>query len=94
MRSRIGGGYATRSISLVDRPGLHLDWSRATTSKSPTPSATGRHGSTAGLVMLTFDSASTLTLQVADADHFVIHNACGAMATGSLSNLTAPASSG
>jgi hypothetical protein len=85
------GDYGTGSITVVDRPGLYLDWSgENATTATPTPTLTGGFGSASGEAMLNFDFYSKITLQVSDADHFVIHNASAAAATGSIWVWTAP----
>ena len=40
--------------------------------------------------MITIDYSANVSLQVADADHFVIHNASGGERTGSIWILEAP----
>jgi hypothetical protein len=90
--STTNADYGTGSITVVDRPNLYLDWSgeNATTTASATPTLTGGFSSISGTVMLTFDFSSTITLQVVDANDFVIHNGSSGTATGSIWILTAP----
>jgi hypothetical protein len=90
--STTSSDYGAGTLTVVDRPGQYLDWSGedATTSSSGAPTLEGGWGATPGKAILKFDYDSNITLQVVDADHFAIHNASTATATGSLWILTAP----
>lgn len=86
------GDRGTGFISLEHPAGAFLEWSglNSTSAAAATPTATGGFSSTAGTVMLTFDFGGNVTLRVADANHFVIHNGATSAQTGSVWILTAP----
>jgi hypothetical protein len=69
-----------------------LEWSgvNSTNYLSSTPTLTGGFTDIAGSTMLTFDFGSQVTLQTADADHFVVHNAASFQETGTVWILPAP----
>ena len=50
----------------------------------------GDSRSTAGTNMITIDYSGNVSLQVTDADHFVVHNASGGERTGSIWILEGP----
>jgi hypothetical protein len=69
-----------------------LEWAgyNSTTGGNTPPTLTGGFSSIAGTQMLAFDFSNKVTLQVADGDHFVIHNGLGSAATGVIWILEAP----
>jgi hypothetical protein len=91
------GDRGTGSLSVEHPAGDFLEWSgvNSTSNASPTPTLTGGFGPgeggvAAGTTMLNFDYFGEVTLQLADADHFVIHNADVNTQTGTIWILTAP----
>ena len=86
------GDYGTGSISLLNHPDAFLEWSGVNSTSGAAPTLTGGFSSTSGTKMLAFDFAGLVTLQVADANHFVIHNGNAFAQTGTIWILTAPAS--
>jgi hypothetical protein len=72
--------------------GPFLEWSgvNATTGPSTPPTLTGGFNGTAGTKMLAIDFFQEVTLQVADGNHFVVHNADTNTETGQVWVLTAP----
>jgi hypothetical protein len=81
-----GTGY----MSLEHASGSFLEWTGVNASKGTTPTLAGGFTSAAGTNMITIDFSGQVSLQVADADHFVIHNASGGERTGSIWILEAP----
>jgi hypothetical protein len=71
-----------------------LNWSGANAPRGQAaPTLAGGFSNRAGTTMLTIDVFQFVTLQVADADHFVVHNAAGVNTpneTGYIWILTAP----
>jgi hypothetical protein len=84
------GDEGTGFISVLHVTGSPvLDWSGVGWPGTPAGGLSSRPGTT----MLTIDNLHVVTLQVADADHFVVHNALGVYTpneTGSIWILTAP----
>ena len=78
--------------------GDFLEWSGVNSPTfNGTPTLTGGYGpnqggSPIGTTMLAFDYGASVTIQLADADHFEVHNASSYTQTGNLWILTAPAS--
>jgi hypothetical protein len=93
------GEGGTGSISVQHRAGYFLEWSGVNSIVAPStatpPTLTGGYGpglggAPVGTKMLAIDYSGTVTLQLADADHFVIHNGSGLTQTGVLWILTPP----
>jgi hypothetical protein len=88
----------TGFISVQHRSGFFLEWSGANSirlSNNNPPVLTGGYGpglggAPVGTNMLAIDYSGTVTLQVADADHFVVHNGSTVTQTGVLWILTPP----
>jgi hypothetical protein len=59
-------------------------------SQGTTPTLAGGYTSLAGTKMITIDFNANVSLEVADADHFVVHNASGGERTGSVWILESP----
>lgn len=84
-------GYrGTGFMSLEHAQGSFLEWTGTNASQGTTPTLAGGFTSTAGTNMITIDYSGNVSLQVADADHFVVHNASTGERTGSVWILTAP----
>jgi hypothetical protein len=96
------GDYGVGEITVVHHAGFFLDWAgyNATSGGATTPptltggfgGGSGGTGAPAGTNMLTFDYEGKVTLQLADADHFVIHNGSANIDAGVLWILEAPTS--
>jgi hypothetical protein len=93
------GDRGTGHISLEHAAGNFLEWSGvnsiANPSRSTPPTLTGGFGpgaggAPAGTTMLTINYFGGVTLQLADGDHFVVHNATSSAQTGEVWILTAP----
>ncbi len=81
-----GTGY----MSLEHAQGSFLEWTGVNASEGAAPTLAGGFTSTAGTSMITIDYSGNVKLEVADADHFVVHNASGGTRTGTVWILTAP----
>jgi hypothetical protein len=81
-----GTGY----VSLEHASGSFLEWTGVNASQGAAPTLAGGFTSTAGTNMVTIDYSGNVSLQVADADHFVVHNASGGERTGAVWILEAP----
>ena len=77
-------------MSVEHAAGSFLEWTGVNASQGTTPTLAGGCTSTAGTKMITIDYSGNVSIQVADADHFVIHNASGGERTGSVWILEAP----
>lgn len=95
------GDRGTGHISLEHAAGQFLEWSGVNSIANPStttpPTLTGGFGPGAGGApvgtnMMTINYFGGVTLQLADADHFVVHNATGGTETGDIWILTAPMS--
>ncbi len=84
------GDRGTGSMSLEHAQGSFLEWTGVNASEGAAPTLAGGFTSTAGTSMITIDSSGNVKLEVADADHFVVHNASGGSRTGTVWILTAP----
>jgi hypothetical protein len=78
-------------MSLEHASGSFLEWTGVNASEGAAPTLAGGYTSVAGTNMITIDYSGNVALQVADADHFVVHNASGGERTGSVWILEAPA---
>ena len=84
-------GYrGTAYMSVEHATGSFLEWTGVNASQGTAPTLAGGFTSTAGTNMITIDYSGTVSLQVADADHLVVHNASGGTRVGSVWILTAP----
>jgi len=68
------GDRGTGQITLEHPTGAFLEWSGLNSTTGGAPTATGGFSAAAGTKMLAIDFAGDVTLQVASADTFVIHN--------------------
>jgi hypothetical protein len=84
------GDRGTGFISVEHVASGFLEWSGVNSTTGGAPTTTGGDSSTPGTTMVSFDFSHQVILQVADADHFVIHNASGSTQTGTIWILTAP----
>ena len=84
-----GTGY----MSLEHASGSFLEWTGTNASEGTTPTLAGGYTSAAGTKMITIDYGGTVSLQVADSDHFVVHNGSAGERTGSIWILESPAPS-
>ena len=68
-----GTGY----MSVEHAAGSFLEWTGTNASQGERTTLAGGFTSTAGTNMITIDYSGNVSIQVADADHFVVHNASG-----------------
>jgi hypothetical protein len=92
-----GTAHMSLEATTTSPTGPFLDWS-GVNSTGPTgtntpPTLSGGFSGTAGTDMLAIDYEQKVTLQVADGNHFAVHNATGSTQTGFVWILTAPPAS-
>jgi hypothetical protein len=85
------GDRGTGFMSLEHASGMFLEWTGVNSTQGGAPTLAGGFTSTGGTTMITIDFSGQVSLQVADADHFVIHNGSAGEQTGSVWILEAPA---
>jgi hypothetical protein len=93
--STTNGARGTANMSLEATTSASvpfLEWSGVNSPTGPTtpPTLAGGYSGTAGTNMLAIDFDQKVTLQVADGNHFVVHNAGALTETGQIWVLTAP----
>ena len=80
------GDRGIGSMTVLHVPGQFLEWSgvNSTTGTNPVPTTTGGFSATPNQPMLIVDYGALVTIQVADADHFMVHNATNSTEAGSV----------
>jgi hypothetical protein len=86
------GDRGTGYMSLLHVPGQFLEWTGVNSTQGGAPTLAGGFSGAGGTTMITIDFSGKVSLQVADADRFFIHNSAAGEQTGSIWILEAPAS--
>jgi hypothetical protein len=84
------GDRGTGYMSLEHAQGGFLEWTGVNASRGAAPTLAGGYTSLNGATMITIDWGGEVSLQVADADHFMVHNGSNSEQIGTVWILTAP----